>query len=91
MNKTLFCAYCQEEKLHGVTVHRGEIIFTCDCGRFKKFSADLSAAELTERVAGHKAANQGLRLVKTEADQIEVGGMSKAEIDAALASIEALS
>lgn len=88
--KKVFCAQCQKETQQAVTVTGGDFIFACDCGRFKKLPATLSAAELAERIAGHKKANEGLNLVRTEADQIEVGGMSKAEVDAALAKLEKL-
>ena len=87
-----FCANCQEDKLHDVAVKPGELIFTCpDCSRFKKLDSSLSASDLADRIAGHKAANQGLKLVKTEGDQIEAGGMSQAEIDAVLSKLENLS
>ena len=87
MKKTLFCAHCQEETQHAVTVTGGDFVFSCHCGRFVKFPATMTPMELAAAIAAHKENNHGLRLVRTEADQIEVGGMSMAEVDAALAKL----
>jgi len=91
IKKKLFCAHDQAETDHTVTVTGGDYVFACDCGRFMKFPVTLSAEELKKAIAAHKEVNQGMQLVKTEADQIEVGGMTMAEVDAALAKLEAIS
>jgi hypothetical protein len=88
MQITLFCTFEQLEKLHDVTVTGYSYIFQCDCGRFVKFPVE---GDLMAAIQGYKAANQGLRLVRTEADQVEVGGMTKAEVDAALERLAQLS
>jgi len=93
MQKTIFCANCQTDTAHSATVERGDIILTCsaaDCGRFVKFPATMSAAELQAAVTAHKSANQGLQLLKTDSDVIEAGLMTEQQVSAALAAIEAL-
>ena len=91
MKKTLFCAQCQAETQHAVVVTRGDYVFTCDCGRFTKFPSTMTPMELSAAIAAHKENNQGLRLIRTEADQIEAGGMSMSEVDAALAKLAEIS
>jgi hypothetical protein len=54
---TAFCAACQEEKKHVVTVDdHGEYIISCDCKRFIKVP---STADVKEYLAAHKDSNEG--------------------------------
>jgi hypothetical protein len=56
-----FCANCQAEKPHAVSVQNtnGEIILTCDCGRFIKLAPETSPEAAQEMLAEHKTANEG--------------------------------
>jgi hypothetical protein len=93
MDKTIYCTKCQAETTHQASVERGDIIFTCqtaDCGRFVKFPADMSPADLQAAVAAHKTANQGLEYMITGQQVIEAGMMTQKQIDDALAAISAL-
>lgn len=58
--KLIFCANCQEEKDHGLSLApNGEVVATCDCGRFLKFPATLGAKEINKLVETHKDKNEG--------------------------------
>lgn len=73
MKKTVFCAGCQVDTEHDVTVVKNphghqEIIFSCGCCRQWKLPADLPKEQLAELIAAHKAHNIGQ--VPAEADVI---------------------
>lgn len=89
MQKPLFCTRCQVEEPHDITVANNEVIYTHKCGHFRKFDASLSVEEMRERIAAHRKANEGLKLIHTEADMV-VDGMTKAEQNAVLAKLESL-
>ena len=62
MKKTIpaFCANCQEETPHTVSVQdNGEILLTCICDRFIKLPADLEPDGVKTCLDEHKAANEG--------------------------------
>ncbi len=89
MTKPLFCANCQEDKDQKVTINRGEIIFTCECGRFKKFVATMTVDELREAMSQHRAVNKGLKLVRTD-QEARIDGMSHEQAEAILKDIQEL-
>jgi len=58
--KNIFCANEQEITSHKVTVDtNGELLFTCECGRFVKLPGDTQKAEITKALDRHEEANQG--------------------------------
>lgn len=64
MDKLLFCAHCQNETTHTLTlntVNKAEIIARCSvCGREVKFPA-VPDEELTKLFTTHREENQGQR------------------------------
>lgn len=57
---SLFCAAEQMDTDHAVDFDEmGEIILTCECGRFLKLPKGTKAKELKDFVEAHKAVNQG--------------------------------
>lgn len=58
--KTIFCANCQEEKAHVLSLAPdGEVVATCECERAIKFPAGITAEQFNELIEKHKAANEG--------------------------------
>lgn len=93
MEKSIYCSKCKTDTTHASAVERGDIIVTCstpDCGRFVKFPADITPADLKAAVAAHKAANTGLEYLETDEQVIEAGLMTQEQVDSALAAIAAL-
>lgn len=57
---SIYCAGDEKETDHLLSISQnGEIVATCDCGRFLKFSMDITKEELNSLVAAHKEANEG--------------------------------
>lgn len=91
MQKTVFCANCQQDLPHSAAVERGDIVLTCEtCDRSVKFPATMTAEELQAAVVAHKVANEGLAFLRTDEDVIAAGLMSDQQIASALAAIQAL-
>ena len=63
MSKLIFCANCQKETEHIMTLSpSGESIFTCqtkDCGRFLKFPVGFTEIKLDDYVKKHEKVNKG--------------------------------
>lgn len=59
--KEAFCANCQQETEHAVTVDaNNELVFTCDCGRFFKLNPEgMSKDDVQAALDAHKAVNEG--------------------------------
>ena len=57
--RTVFCANCQAETAHEISLANDEAIFTCECGRFIKLPADMSKKEVTKHLKSHKETNEG--------------------------------
>ena len=58
--KNVFCSNCQAVTAHGASLSPiGEIVFTCDCGRFVKFAGDLSKKEIEALLVKHEEVNKG--------------------------------
>jgi hypothetical protein len=58
--KTIFCANEQKETPHVLSASGdGEIVATCDCGRFLKFPKGIDKATFDDLVAKHKTSNEG--------------------------------
>ena len=59
--KEAFCANCQEDTEHMVTVDaNSELVFTCDCGRFFKINPEgMSKEDVQAALDAHKDANMG--------------------------------
>lgn len=56
----MFCANEQADTLQKLDVDgNGEIVLTCECGRFTKFPADTDSELLKVYIAEHRAANFG--------------------------------
>lgn len=79
MNKTAFCANCQAETPHEITVDNGgELVLTCACGRAFKIPAGMSNEEMEDYLAAHKDSNEGqisleesYKAAETLADPVE--------------------
>lgn len=65
--KTFFCAKEQKDTEHVLTTSpiNAEIIATCECGEFVKFSANINREEFDRQIEAYSVANQGQ--VSTEA------------------------
>jgi RNase P subunit RPR2 len=60
MTKKAFCANCQTDTAHQLEADmNGEIVLTCDCGRFQKLPAGLSKKGMEKELASRKENNQG--------------------------------
>jgi hypothetical protein len=60
--KTVFCANCQAETPHEISLANDEVIFTCTtegCERFIKVPASMDKKELADHLKAHKETNQG--------------------------------
>ncbi len=56
----VFCANEQKETTHQVDIDaNGEIVVSCECGRFLKFPRGTSAKELKEHLTRHQEHNTG--------------------------------
>lgn len=56
----VFCAEEQADTDHVLDIDGvGEIVLTCDCGRFLKFPAGTTSEDLKAYIAKHRASNQG--------------------------------
>jgi len=56
--RLIFCANEQKETEHNLEVDsNGEIVATCDCGRFIKLPAGVTATEAETIIIKHKEAN----------------------------------
>lgn len=63
--KNAFCAQCQEETDHTVEVdHNGEILMTCECGRFQKFASGMTAKAVNDDLGRRKKASSGLAFIE---------------------------
>lgn len=59
MTKNIFCANCQTEKDHEITITSKEVIAECECGRSIKFPASNDAALFKSLFNIHKLSNIG--------------------------------
>lgn len=63
---SMFCANEQAETEHTVEIDgNGEIVLTCECGRFIKLPEGTDAEGLKTFVQAHKEANEGQRSVES--------------------------
>lgn len=60
MTKTAFCANCQADTIHQMEVDQnGEIVLTCDCGRFQKLPAGMTKTEMKDELSHRKETAEG--------------------------------
>lgn len=59
MTKTIFCANCQAETDHEITISSKEVLAVCACNAFVKFPAYNNAALFRQHIDTLKVANQG--------------------------------
>lgn len=57
---TVFCANEQAETPHTFEIDGvGEVVFTCECGRFIKYPKETTVEELKAHIVKHKEVNIG--------------------------------
>jgi hypothetical protein len=72
-NVTVFCAHCQEETPHEISVQPSnkDIVLTCSCGRFVKFAKGTSKDDMKKYLAAHKEANVGQVLTEKHEQELQ--------------------
>lgn len=85
----MFCAAEQTDTDHTLEIDgNGEIVLTCDCGRFVKLPRDTTPDQLKAYIEAHKAANEGqISVASIEAKRAELLGAFDAPIEPEAASV----
>lgn len=79
IKKSLFCANCQADTDHSLSIVGRELIAECSCGRFIKWPAGFTEEQWAEAFRIHKEHNLG---------QKKVTSVSQAESDLILEKVE---